>query len=403
MKLIDLIPVVEKEIKLIKQDIKITECCFELSNKTKKGKGPYHISFDMDYDFIDVPRASKTFEELTGVDEDGLKNFMKKKRKELELIQSSYNCIVNGTHFDLHSFDERKLIIDGKHTAVEILNTIRSLKIRMPYNEMSIGFCRHLKHDRQDINIDIDNIFTIDTEKIGDNEFSVVVPWSKLAQGMYKDQWMQYPYMYFIYTLYKPIDEALKSCDLHSSQKFPLSLSVSINNPDRKWDNGGVCDGSNWGMMESYCVYTGKIKAYAKLFGVAESDEIMTSHMELRAVLESVIMPFLFLINTKGISTDNIVIPESINKKRIKFGKPPLQSYKVLKFEMPKEYSKNMTPSEIEHMKKRLHTCMGHTRIYTEDAPLFGHYIGPVWIPPHIRGNKELGVITKDYEKKEQA
>ena len=37
-------------------------------------------------------------------------------------------------------------------------------------------------------------------------------------------------------------------------------------------------------------------------------------------------------------------------------------------------------------------------REYTADAPLFGRLIGRFWIPPHVRGDKNKGIIIKDYE-----
>lgn len=44
-----------------------------------------------------------------------------------------------------------------------------------------------------------------------------------------------------------------------------------------------------------------------------------------------------------------------------------------------------------------LHFVRGHFRNYTEEKPLFGKYSGTVWIPDMMRGNKEAGIVEKDY------
>lgn len=45
----------------------------------------------------------------------------------------------------------------------------------------------------------------------------------------------------------------------------------------------------------------------------------------------------------------------------------------------------------------RVHLCRGHFSTYTEDAPLFGKYVGRYWIPPHVRGDRSSGIVQKDY------
>jgi len=49
---------------------------------------------------------------------------------------------------------------------------------------------------------------------------------------------------------------------------------------------------------------------------------------------------------------------------------------------------------------RRLHICRGHFRHYTADKPLFGNYVGPVWVPAHTRGSEAAGEIDKTYRVK---
>lgn len=45
---------------------------------------------------------------------------------------------------------------------------------------------------------------------------------------------------------------------------------------------------------------------------------------------------------------------------------------------------------------KALHICRGHFATYDE-RPLFGKLKGRFWIPQHVRGSQEAGLVTKDY------
>ena len=47
---------------------------------------------------------------------------------------------------------------------------------------------------------------------------------------------------------------------------------------------------------------------------------------------------------------------------------------------------------------RRFHSVRGHIAVYTVNAPLFGKYVGQFYIPNHMRGNRRLGVIDKEYE-----
>jgi len=102
----------------------------------------------------------------------------------------------------------------------------------------------------------------------------------------------------------------------------------------------------------------------------------------------------------------NVVIsedqkPEAVRKKRIKSGKNPGQTFKVLDIEPLKEEirreSSETGESEVERAR---HKVRGHFKHYTEDAPLFGHTTGNIWCPPHERGDEDEGHVDKEYRSK---
>lgn len=51
-------------------------------------------------------------------------------------------------------------------------------------------------------------------------------------------------------------------------------------------------------------------------------------------------------------------------------------------------------------LSRALHICRGHFSEYSEDKPLFGKYAGRFWIPAHVRGTTESGIVVKDYNVK---
>lgn len=103
----------------------------------------------------------------------------------------------------------------------------------------------------------------------------------------------------------------------------------------------------------------------------------------------AIVMEFLNIMSCKNIRAKKI----GANKKR-KSTKKPLFSYYILQI-----VSKVGGVTEAKNIwSNRVHMCRGHIKTYTAEKPLFGKYVGNVWCPPHARGNKENGVIQKDYK-----
>lgn len=104
----------------------------------------------------------------------------------------------------------------------------------------------------------------------------------------------------------------------------------------------------------------------------------------------------LLLLTCKNIGSEINKAPAKLNKKRALKNKGPLFDYRTLKLILPKKKGKGPGSPGTEQ-EKRMHLCQGHFRTYTDDAPLFGKLTGRFWIPAHIRGNEETGVVKKDY------
>lgn len=83
------------------------------------------------------------------------------------------------------------------------------------------------------------------------------------------------------------------------------------------------------------------------------------------------------------------------------FGRP-LTTYKVLKVNTShKEYIGQDKDTGLRDFDpRRMHVVRGHHAEYGTNGRklLFGKYTRKIWIPAHVRGNEELGIVVKDYE-----
>lgn len=107
------------------------------------------------------------------------------------------------------------------------------------------------------------------------------------------------------------------------------------------------------------------------------------------------IMHFTDFLSCKNIVQEKQVHSKSIIKKNKKLGKKALSSFYTLKIK-PTSSSQNYESKDL--WSNRVHLCRGHIKTYTDEKPLFGKIVGNIWCPPHARGNKNKGVIVKDYE-----
>jgi hypothetical protein len=105
-----------------------------------------------------------------------------------------------------------------------------------------------------------------------------------------------------------------------------------------------------------------------------------------------------YILNSKNIYQQEILPPQKVNAKRIRKGKLPLYSYKVLNvklFGTPETSSIAQYSDPLNH--NRLHLCRGHFKEFTDEKPLFGKYTGLFWWQPTIRGQNKKGFVNKDY------
>lgn len=107
-----------------------------------------------------------------------------------------------------------------------------------------------------------------------------------------------------------------------------------------------------------------------------------------------IVNSFNMLMTCQNIVKEENIPPAKLQKKRVKSGKLPLFSYYTLKL---RPTSSKQAYESKNLWSNRIHLCRGHIKRYTKEKPLFGRVVGNIWCPPHARGDKNLGVIQKDY------
>lgn len=106
-------------------------------------------------------------------------------------------------------------------------------------------------------------------------------------------------------------------------------------------------------------------------------------------MIMEIVTQFCVFSNMKGIEAKKISVPSKVNRKRINRGKKPLFEYKIL--DVHERVIRGNVMGDTGGHKNRWHTVCGHPRFYKNKDK-------PVWIKPHSRGDKQLGVIDKAYK-----
>lgn len=116
-----------------------------------------------------------------------------------------------------------------------------------------------------------------------------------------------------------------------------------------------------------------------------------------RDMLASPLLFGLSLSNVKGARISEPRLRGNPNSKRKGRRQPPRHRYREI----------TIPGSPIDgrrsvggHRDIAEHLVRGHFKTFTPENPMFGKYTGTYWVPFHMRGKREHGVVDKDYEVK---
>lgn len=102
-------------------------------------------------------------------------------------------------------------------------------------------------------------------------------------------------------------------------------------------------------------------------------------------------------MHCRNVVAEPMTPPAPLSKKFQRKTGRPLTRYHVLRIEPMRSVLDREGSAESKGLEYAVHTCRGHFKEYTADAPLFGRFTGQWWWSEHNRGTPSAGIVTKDY------
>lgn len=94
-------------------------------------------------------------------------------------------------------------------------------------------------------------------------------------------------------------------------------------------------------------------------------------------------------------------LPKRHEQREAKRRGEQILKYHEIVIDPNRSYATNATSESTDNKPSRsLHIARGHFAHYTEDRKLFGKYAGTFWVPAHVRGRAENGVVASTYKVK---
>lgn len=132
-------------------------------------------------------------------------------------------------------------------------------------------------------------------------------------------------------------------------------------------------------------------------FDEPQSPEFIKMWLDFISQLSFPILLTLSFLHCKNIEVRTVVPPEKLSLKYRKNTGRDLVKYHVLDIAPMRKILDRYRKGTSDDLRRALHICRGHFKIFTEDAPLMGKHVGTFWWTPQVRGSKDAGVVLKDY------
>lgn len=124
-------------------------------------------------------------------------------------------------------------------------------------------------------------------------------------------------------------------------------------------------------------------------------DENMVDHL---SELASIVLFTFAFMSIKNVVRREHTAPPKLQARRVKKGKRPLVKYHTLEIEVPgKRYADGKQSGSAPGRSTPLHLVRGHIADYRNGRGLFGKHRGIFYVPAHMRGDADHGVIEKRY------
>ena len=105
----------------------------------------------------------------------------------------------------------------------------------------------------------------------------------------------------------------------------------------------------------------------------------------------------LALLHCKNVRTEERVPDPGLQKHRMVLGKPPAATFKTLVIDPMRGAGASGSAGAGTGPARAYHLVRGHFAVYSAERPLFGKHAGTFFVPAHVRGSAEAGIVLKDY------
>jgi len=126
-------------------------------------------------------------------------------------------------------------------------------------------------------------------------------------------------------------------------------------------------------------------------------DEVVKNWGDSIAQLLFPTLMTLSFLHCKNVKINPISPPKKLSRKYHKKHGRDLSHYKILDIEPMRKILDQYRTGSRDDLRRALHICRGHFKVFGPDAPLFGRHIGTYWWAPQVRGSKDSGTVLKDY------
>ena len=141
-------------------------------------------------------------------------------------------------------------------------------------------------------------------------------------------------------------------------------------------------------------------RSYPTDFGEFNSIDFLSNAERLRKAVGrrcNLVWFAMALLNCTNIESKKNEHDAKLQRARIRRGRQPLRDFYTLSVRLPKQKQTTTQGNANTTDLIAFHSVAGHLADYREGKGLFGKYKGVFWIPAHVRGNKDNGVINKRY------
>jgi hypothetical protein len=115
------------------------------------------------------------------------------------------------------------------------------------------------------------------------------------------------------------------------------------------------------------------------------------------------LMAICFL-HVKNVVLERTTPPKPVQRKAIKNYGTPLTDYHILKIQPFQRVLESVGNASETGIQRALHICRSHFATYGGvHGKLFGKLEGVYWVPSHMRGSIDMGLVVKDYKMKNPA